>query len=170
MKPVGSLRLPDLDLAAPMDRYRTSVGAEWVDLNGHMNLAYYMVAFDKAADVLLDQIGVGVEYTKSRLGMIFVLEAHVTYARELLENDPIRVSTQILDHDRKLLHLFHHMYRGDEEDVVATSEALLIHVNFESRRSAPWPQPAWERLEAMAKAHSALPYPPQAGSKVGIRD
>jgi acyl-CoA thioester hydrolase len=159
----------DLDLSAPLDRYRGAVIKDWIDLNGHMNMAYYMIAFDKATDVLLEQLGLAADYTENELGMIFVLEAHLTYRRELVLGDPIRVSTQIIDHSPKLLHLFHHMYRGDEADVVAMNELLLIHIDFESRRSSPWPRSAMTRLEAMAAAHRALPVPAQAGSKIAIR-
>src|SRR5207244_5181437 len=88
--------LPELDLSAPFDRYRARVVAEWVDPNRHMNMAYYMVAFDKATDVLLEQVGLSYAYTRHELGMIFVLEAHVTYERELCEDDPIGVATRIV--------------------------------------------------------------------------
>lgn len=162
-------KLAGLDLNAPFNRFRGAVSPGWIDLNGHMSLAYYMVVFDKATDVLLEQLGLAADYTKNELGMIFVLEAHLTNLRELVAGNPIRVSTQILDHSPKLLHLFHHMYRGDETDVVATNELLLIHIEIESRRSSPWPPTAMERIEAMVSAHRALPYPIQAGSKVAIR-
>lgn len=162
-------QLAGLDLSAPFNRFRGAVSPEWIDLNGHMNLAYYMVVFDKATDVLLEQLGLAADYTKNELGMIFVLEAHLTNLRELVAGDPIRVSTQILDHSPKLLHLFNHMYRGDETDVVATNELLLIHVEFESRRSSPWPPAVTERLEAMVAAHRTLLRPAQAGAKVTIR-
>jgi acyl-CoA thioester hydrolase len=166
---VNPTNMAGLDLSAPLDRFRGSVSPEWIDLNGHMNMAYYMVAFDKATDVLLEQLGLATDYTAQGLGMLFVLEAHLTYMRELIDGDPIRVSTQILDHGPKLLHLFHKMYRGDEPETVATNELLLIHIDFKSRRSAPWPPAAVERIEAMVAAHRALPRPIQAGAKVAIR-
>ena len=65
--------LTELDLSAPFERYRARVIAEWVDGNGHMNMAYYMVAFDKASDVLLEQLGLSSAYTERKLGMLFVL-------------------------------------------------------------------------------------------------
>ena len=61
---------------------------EWIDWNGHMNVGYYIVAFDKATDTFCNQFGIGWEYTQRKIGMTFVLEAHATYDREVTEGDP----------------------------------------------------------------------------------
>ena len=98
--------LPELDLSAPLDRHRANVRPEWIDANGHMNVGYYVIAFDHATDTLCDQLGVGWSYVEHRLGMVFILEAHVTYDREVHAADLLRITTQILDHDAKRLHFF----------------------------------------------------------------
>ena len=77
----------DLDLGAPLDRHRATVLPEWIDWNGHMNVGFYVVAFDKATDTLCAQFGCSFEYTRDKIGMTFVLEAHVTYDQEVKEGD-----------------------------------------------------------------------------------
>lgn len=161
--------LPPLDLSAPLDRHRGHVKAEWIDGNGHMNVGYYVVAFDQATDTLCEQLGVSWDYTRRQLGMIFVLEAHVTYDRELLPDAPFRVTTQILDHDAKRLHCFHEMYHAQEGFLAATNELMILHVDFQSRRSAPWPEETRARLAAMAEAHAKLPRPAKAGRLIGLK-
>ncbi|HYR66500.1 MAG TPA: thioesterase family protein, partial [Reyranella sp.] len=104
----------ELDLAAPLDRHRATVLPEWIDWNGHMNVGFYVVAFDKATDTLCAQFGCSWEYTRDKIGMTFVLEAHVTYDQEVKEGDALRITTQILDHDAKRLHYIHAMYHADE--------------------------------------------------------
>jgi acyl-CoA thioester hydrolase len=160
--------LPELDLAAPLDRHRARVRPEWIDANGHMNVGYYVIAFDHATDTLCDQLGVGWSYVEHRLGMVFVLEAHVTYDREVHAEDPLRITTQILDHDAKRLHFFHAMYHGTEGWLAATNELIMAHIDYESRRSAPWHPETMRRLEAIATAHKALPRPDKAGRIIGI--
>ncbi len=103
----------DLDLAAPLDRHPATVLPDWIDWNGHMNVGYYVVAFDKATDTLCQQFGCGYEYTRDKIGMTFVLEAHVTYDREVKEGDGLRITTQILDHDAKRIHYIHMMYHAN---------------------------------------------------------
>jgi acyl-CoA thioester hydrolase len=161
--------LPELDLAAPLDRHRGAVLPEWIDPNGHMNVGYYVVAFDGASDTFFEQIGVAWTYTLHKLGMIFALEAHVTYERELHAGDKLRITTQLLDHDAKRAHLFHAMYHGDEGWLAATNELLFMHMDYGTRRAAPWPEETMRRLAALAAAHGSLPRPPQAGRIIAIR-
>ena len=142
---------------------------EWIDANHHMNVGYYVVAFDHATDSFCRQIGVSWDYTHHRLGMVFVLEIHVTYERELRPDDPLRVSTQVLDHDPKRVHLFHAMYHGDDGWLAATNELMLAHISYDNRRPSPWPAVSLDRLQRIAEAHRPLPRPPQAGRIIGIR-
>jgi acyl-CoA thioester hydrolase len=161
--------LPDLDVAAPFDRHRARVKREWIDGNGHMNVGYYVVAFDLAGDTFCEMLGVSWEYTRRELGMVFVLEAHVTYDRELLPDAPYRVTTQVLDHDAKRIHLFHEMYHAKEGFLAATNELMYLHVDFKTRRASSWPDETLARLDALAKTHGKLPKPEKAGRVIGIR-
>jgi acyl-CoA thioester hydrolase len=161
--------LPELDLGAPLDRHRAQVAPEWIDGNGHMNVGYYVVAFDKATDTLCEQIGVPQSYVDHQLGMVFVLEAHVTYDREVRAGDPLRITTQILDHDAKRLHFFHAMHHAAEGWLAATNELMMIHIDFATRRSAPWRPPTLARIETLAAAHRHLPWPEQAGRRIGLK-
>lgn len=161
--------LPELDLSAPLDRHRARVKPEWIDGNGHMNVGYYVVAFDQASDTLGEQLGFSWDYTRAKLGMIFILEAHVTYDREILADAPFRVTTQIIDHDAKRLHCFHEMYHAEEGFLAATNELVILHVDYETRRAAPWPEPIAKRIAAMAEAHKKLPFPKKAGRTVSLK-
>ena len=160
--------LPELDLAAPFDRHRARVLPEWIDANGHMNVGYYVVAFDRATDTLCEQLGVAWSYVEYRLGMVFILEAHVTYDRELALGDPLRVTTQLLDHDDKRIHFFHTMYHGEAGWLAATNELMMMHIDFATRRAAPWPAETRSRLDRLADAHRRLPRPDKAGRIIRI--
>src|SRR6202022_597757 len=101
--------LPELDLSAPLDRYRTVVRPEWIDLYHHMNMAAYLTVFDTAAHVLCDLLGAGPIYTQHQRGMLLLLDTHLTYERVLSLCLPVRIASQILDRDAKLLPLFPRM-------------------------------------------------------------
>jgi acyl-CoA thioester hydrolase len=160
---------PELDLAAPFDRHRGVVRPEWIDGNGHMNVGYYLVAFDQATDTFCAQFGIGWDYVEHRLGMVFILEAHATYERELLSGDPLRVTTQILDHDARCVHFFHAMHHGRDGWLASTNELLMMHVDPATRRPAPWRAEALRRIAAMAAVHALLPRPARAGRSIAIR-
>jgi acyl-CoA thioester hydrolase len=161
--------LPALDLAAPLDRHRAVVRPEWIDANGHLNVGFYLVAFDHATDTFAEQLGVSWPYVEHRLGMTFILEAHATFERELRSGDPLRITTQILEFDSKRVHFFHTMYNAAAGFLAATNELLMMHVDYETRRAAPWPAETALRLDAMAAAHAALPRPERAGRAIAIR-
>jgi acyl-CoA thioester hydrolase len=161
--------LPPLDLSAPLDCHRDVVRPEWIDPNGHMNVGYYLVAFDHASDAICKQLGVGWDYTQHKLGTMFVLEAHVSYHRELHAGDPLRFTAQVLDHDAKRLHLFQSMYHAEQGWLASTNELLMMHMDIETRRPAPWREETMRRLEAIAAAHKVLQRPEQAGRVIGIR-
>lgn len=145
------------------------VESQWIDLNGHMNMAYYNLLFDEALDQLFNDIGLGWQYTQQGIGSCFTAEIHVTYLDELKEGDPVRIDYQILDWDSKRLHIFGRMYHGTEGYLAATSEQMCIHVDMKTRRASPMPASAQEKANLFASAHKNLPRPDQAGSVIGIR-
>ena len=161
--------MPELLTLAPLDTHTSTVLPEWVDWNGHMNLAFYVTAFDQASGAFMRNLGLGRRYVDGKHGMTFVLETHVTYDREVKEGDPLRITSQILDHDAKRLHFIHCMYHEAEGYLAATNELMLMNIDYATRRSAPWPEWAMERIEKLAAAHASLPRPTQAGRLIGIK-
>jgi acyl-CoA thioester hydrolase len=161
--------LPPLVTTAPLDIHRSTVLPEWVDWNGHMNVAFYVTAFDQASGAFMRNIGLGRNYVDSKSGMTFVLETHVTYDREMREGAPMRFTTQLLDRDAKRVQLFHEMYHGEQNYLAATNETIVMNIDYATRRSAAWPMQAAERLEAVWATHRDLPRPAKAGRVMGLR-
>lgn len=154
---------------APLRQYRDVVTPDFIDYNGHMNVGYYVVLFDRATDVMLDAIGLGAAYAERTNRSTFAVEAHVTYQRELVEGDPIAVETQILDHDAKRIHYFHRMLHAEEGYVAATLEQLSLHIDLDARRSVEMGPEELGRLAAIFERHGQLERPAEAGSVIGIR-
>ncbi len=154
---------------APLSLHRDVVKGEWIDYNGHMNVAYYVLAFDHATDAFLDFIGLGPRYVERANRTTFALEAHVTYQRELLAGDRFGVTTQLLDFDGKRIHYVHAMFRDREGDLAATLEQVSVHVDLTTRRSAPMPEEARACLERVMANHRHLPRPPEVGRVIGLR-
>ena len=140
----------------------------WIDYNGHFNMAYYAVLFDRTADEAFEVVGLGPDYVQSSNASYFTLEAHLTYARELAEGDPVRVTVQLLDHDAKRIHYVQEMFHAEESWLAATMEAICMHVDMETKRSAPFPPELLEHIAAMHAAHQGLAVPPQVGRRIGI--
>lgn len=161
--------LPPLVTTAPLDIHRSTVRPEWVDWNGHMNVAYYVTAFDQASGAFMRNMGLGRNYVDNKLGMTFVLEMHITYDRELREGAPMRFKTQLLDRDAKRVHLFHEMYHADQDYLAATNETIVMNIDYTTRKSGPFPAQAAERLAEVWAEHQKLPRPAKSGRLMGLR-
>lgn len=164
-----TMRQPIMRIESPLCLYTDVVPPEWIDYNGHMNVAYYVLAFDHATDAFMDYLGMGQNYRDSRRCSAFVVETHVNYQRELVAGDPMRVTTQLLGFDSKRIHHFHRLYHADKGFVSATTELMVIHVDMAERHSTAMPLPVLDRLSALMAAHIQLPQPPQSGRVMGVR-
>jgi len=160
--------LPELVTRAPLEIHRSVVLPEWVDWNGHMNVAFYVAAFDQASGAFMRNMGLGRPYVDGKHGMTFVLETHVTYDREMRGGAPMRFATQLLARDAKRVHLYHDMYHAEQGYLAATNEVIVMNIDYATRRSAPWPAPVAERLETLWQAHQNLPRPANAGRVMGL--
>ncbi len=154
---------------APLELHRAAILPEWIDYNGHLNVAYYVLAFDHSTDALLDYLGFDTPYRESSGCSTFALEVHVTYLRELHAGDPIRFTQQLLDFDYKRFHHFHHMYHGSDGQLAATYECIGMHMDMGARASTPMPDAILERMAAVKQAHDRIPRPTQAGHVIGVR-
>lgn len=153
---------------APLALHAETVRPEWIDYNGHMNVAYYVLAFDHATDALFDHLGLGEGYRHAANASLFIAEAHVLYRRELAAGAPMRFETQLLDRDAKRLQFFHRMLHGGEGFLAATCELVAVHVDLAHRRATPFPAEAAARLEALADRHAHLRRPAEAGRAIGL--
>lgn len=145
------------------------VEAGWIDYNGHLNMAFYHVMFDRAVDHVYDLLGIGAEYVSASDGSCFTMEVHVNYLNELVVDDPVIINFQLLDADSKRLHFFQEMRHAESNELAATSEQLALHVDMRQRASAPFPDRLKDGIAALLQQHNRLPVPVQAGGKIGIR-
>jgi len=155
-----------IDLA-PVET-RIDVAPEWTDANGHMNVAYYVLAFDRATDAFYDRLGLGwssLEHGRS----LFTLAMNVDYLKEVFAGETVRIMSRLLDCDAKRLHYLHEMTRAGDGALAATNEIVALNVGMAARKSEPFPAEIEARLAQMKAAHAALPLPPQAGRTLGLK-
>jgi len=141
---------------------------QWIDYNGHLNMAYYNVMFDRAIDELWLQLGIGPTYMKERHGSTFTAECHVRYLREIHLGDPVQVSVFLLGADAKRLHTFEELRHAKEGWLSATSENMTIHVDMNARKTAPFPSDIRARIAVVEDAHAAVPRPEGVGRRIAM--
>lgn len=157
-----------MTVAEPLELYRTEVPPDWIDYNGHMNVAFYLYAFDRAMDVLMQRVGLDAAHRDATGGTIFAVEGHLTYQRELKLGEPLRISLHLLGLDRKKIHSFWRMHHAEEGFLSSTAEFVSLYVDLGTRRSASMPDPIYGALAEIHEAQAELDRPVEAGRSVGM--
>lgn len=150
-------------LSAPMQ-----LEPNWQDYNGHLNMAYYNVLFDRGVDQLWEQLGFGADYRETTGHTTFSAEFHVCYLRELHMDARVRTSFQLLDYNDRSFHFYQELIHEDGW-VSATGEGLGLHVDITGPKVAPMPDDIQARIKALGAAHATLPRPNRVGRQMGIR-
>jgi carnitine 3-dehydrogenase len=151
------------DGAAPLRLHETRVAPDWIDYNGHANETAYLRVASEATDALLQHIGIDADYLRNG-GSYFTVETHIRHLGEAKAEERLSVATQVVGADDKRLHVLHSVERGD--DVLATVEQMLLHVDTQAGRAAPARPEVIARVRALAEAHAELP---RARAEVGAR-
>lgn len=161
--------LPAPDLLTP---WRGTVLPAWVDYNGHLNDAYYLLVFSYATDGLMAQIGLDAAGRAATGHTLYTLEVHLNYMQEVHEGVAIAVQTQILGIDAKRIHLFHTLHRQDNGAPLASNEQMLANIDTSHTqtgpRTAPFAPAVAARLQPLAQAHAPLPRPANAGRSIAL--
>jgi acyl-CoA thioester hydrolase len=156
------------EISAPLRLHRTTAPPEWMDYNDHMSESCYLLAFGDSADAFFRFLGIDEAY-RAAGHSLFTSETHLHHRHEVALGEPLEMTLQLLDHDRRRLHIYHEMRHGDTGVLLADAEQLLVHVDTEAGRSTDLPTYLLERLDAIAAAHADLPRPAFIGRPIGIR-
>lgn len=149
--------------------YKTPILADWVDYNGHLRDAFYMLIFSYATDAFMDRIGLDSDNRDASGHSLFTLECHINYLDEVKLGEEVEVRTQIVNHDRKRVHLYHSLHKVGVADPLSASEQMLLHVDLAAGpRSAPFSETTWSALERIVEEQQDLPTPQYIGRVIGL--
>jgi len=107
---------------------------EWTDYNEHLNMAYYVLIFDKAWEVMLEKFKMGEHSAKTTKMSTMVVETHTTYNNEVKQGNNVEIVLTFLDHDKKRLHFRLEMYEKTSKKLAATIEMLSLYINLNQRK------------------------------------
>ena len=107
---------------------------EWVDYNNHLNMAYYVLIFDQACDVMLEKFKMGANSAKTEKRSTMVVETNTKYINEVKESEEGDIMLTFFDHDKKRLHLKLEIIKKKTKIISASIEWLSLYVNLETRK------------------------------------
>jgi len=120
---------------------------EWVDYNNHLNMAYYILIFDQACEVMLEKFKMGADSAKNEMRGTMVVETNTKYISEVKENDEVDIMLSFFDHDKKRLHLKLEIIKKKTKIISASIEWLSLYVNLETRKVTEFEN---EKIELMS--------------------
>ena len=128
-----------------LEPYSTVVLPEWIDYNGHLSEAYYVLVFGFATDAAMESLGMGPDYRAVTSNSLYTVEAHVRYLDETGLGAQLEVTTTVAGSGAKKLHLAHTMRVNGA--VIATEEILGLHVNQDSGKTLGFGQDILNAIE-----------------------
>jgi carnitine 3-dehydrogenase len=169
LAPCAPVSMPQkIDTTVPMRVLDLSVLPAWIDYNGHMTEFRYTQVFSDTCDVLLPMIGMDRDYVAS-VGAWYTAETHTMQVDEIGVNERIYSTLQMLMADEKRMHVFYRLHAAEDDRLLATCEAMYLHVGRESGRVCPAEKDMVAKAGAIADAHARLPVPDEVGRYVGQR-
>ena len=107
---------------------------EWVDYNDHLNMAYYVLIFDQALEVMLEKFKMGADSAKNEMRSTMVVKTNTKYINEVKEGEVVDILLTFFDHDKKRLHLKLEMIEKEKKKISSTIEWLSLYVNLKTRK------------------------------------
>ena len=131
------------------------IKSEWTDYNKHLNMAYYVLIFDKAWEVILEKFKMGEHSAKTSGMSTMVVETNTTYDSEVKEGDEVEIVLTFFDHDKKRLHFRLEMIEKKSKKLSSTIEMLSLHVDLNKRKVAEFDQQRTKIMDSFIKENNA---------------
>ena len=141
--------------------WREPVRGEWVDYNGHLSEAYYVLVFGHATDAVMDAVGLHAAYRERTGASLYTAEAHLRYLGQVHEGEVLEVRSSVIGASRTVLWIWHEMSVAG--DLRATEEVLGIHVDVAAGAATQIPAQVRQAVEAMLEAP-----PTDAGRRIDV--
>ena len=108
---------------------------DWIDYNGHMNVAYYLLIFDRyGADILNTIFKMGEESAKNTGMSTMIVENNIAYKRELKVDEEVDINLIYFNHDKKRLHLKMEMISQKTNKISASMEWISLYIDLSKRK------------------------------------
>ena len=146
----------------------TPIIKAWIDYNGHLNDAYYLVIFTQATDTLQNHLGLTLEHIQATGETLFTVATHLAYIQEIGLGEVVTVTTQLLETDNKRMRIFHRMFNAQQE-LLATVEMLFLSYNLKAKKVSNFGDMMQGSLAQLEQQHADMPWPDSAGKGITLK-
>jgi acyl-CoA thioester hydrolase len=144
---------------------RVRVPAEWLDMNGHVNVQHYLGMYNLTSETMLELLGISGDWVRREQMGLVDLEHHIWFQRELHVGEEVALYIRFIGRDAKRVHGLMFMVNVADAEVASAIEFMSLAVNLETRRAAPLPAVVAERIDTLVRDHEALDWlAPRSGA------
>ena len=133
----------------------TKIIKDWTDYNDHMNMAFYVLIFDKAWEVILEKFKMGEHSAKTTKKSTMVVETQTTYNNEVKQGDEVDIFLTHFDYDKKRLHFKMEMYEKSKKTLSATIEMLSLYIDLNLRKVAEFEEEKTKIMDEFIKQNNS---------------
>ena len=163
-------KMNNSEILVPFKSKTRNVQKEWIDYNGHMNVAYYTLAFDEAIDEFLEsEVGVGPPFIKKHQQGSYALQTQYRYLAELILHDGFAVTIFVANFTLKRMHLMLTMINPNGQKIFATCETIMVNVDLKKRKSCEYSEFVQIKLKKLYDDSEKLRVSTTIGHPIGLR-
>ncbi len=145
-----------------------TIPADYMDLNGHMNVMYYTHVGNMALQYFFQSLGIHRQLFQPGKRGMFALRQVISYVNELREGEEIEIHSGLIDYDHKRIHFMHYIISLTYNRLAAYDERLAMYMDMSVRRSTTFEPPILEQLEPIKQAHHASGWRPAVSGAIQL--
>ena len=138
------------------------------DVNGHLNVRHYTGIASEGLDESLVEMGIPQNWPASGHAC-FSAEHHLIYLAELRTGDRLSARVRLLGRAERAAHALVYLLDDSHQRLSFVMEEIFLHIDIETRRTAPWPDDVAAALDQRIAAEIELPWEPDVSGSMGLR-
>lgn len=139
------------------------------DINGHLNVRHYIGIASEGLDESLVDCDIPIQWPLTEGHACFSAEHHCTYVTELRTGSRMSARVRLLGRSERAAHALVYLLDDTNQSVCFVMEEIFLHIDLETRRTAPWPANVAEKLDARVAEHADLPFDSPASGCLALR-
>ncbi|HET6563578.1 MAG TPA: thioesterase family protein [Marmoricola sp.] len=138
------------------------------DVNGHLNVRHYTGIASEGLDESLVALGIPQNWP-AKGHACFSAEHHLTYLAELRTGDRMSARVRLLGRSERAAHVLVYLLDESHQRLSYVMEEIFLHIDIETRRTAPWPDDVAAALDERIAGDATLPWEPDVSGCLGLR-
>ncbi|QCW50203.1 thioesterase [Nocardioides dongxiaopingii] len=139
------------------------------DINGHLNVRHYIGIASEGLDESLVSLGIPQTWPITAGHACFSAEHHCTYLAELRTGDTMSARVRLLGRSERAAHVLVYLLDDTHQRVSYVMEEVFLHIEMETRKTAPWPEDVAANLDRQIASDAGLPFDSPTSGCLALR-